>query len=270
VSRTPPARIAPETFIIQDHVTVNGDGGVVHLNAMLIRAAEPVVVDTGAPIHRDRFLDDLFGLIEPADVRWLFLSHDDVDHAGNLEPLVDACPNAVVVTTWMAAQRLAIGGARLPADRWRLLDDGDVLDAGDRALVVQRPLLYDAPATRGLFDTTTGVLWAADCFGALLPDPVVDAVDADDVTWRTGFMDFHQGMSPWCAAVEVGWWRRAVARFASRIPDVIASSHGPVVRDHCLTAAIDMLGELPAAPFAGQPPRPGLDQTVGSVPIEIV
>jgi hypothetical protein len=32
---------------------------VVQMNAMVIRGAEPIVVDTGCPIHRDGYLDDL-------------------------------------------------------------------------------------------------------------------------------------------------------------------------------------------------------------------
>ena len=77
-----PVQIAPETFVIQGHVEVGG-AGVMHVNSMLIRGAEPTVVDTGVPVDEDRFLRDLFALVDPGDVRWLFLSHDDIDHAGN-------------------------------------------------------------------------------------------------------------------------------------------------------------------------------------------
>mgnify|MGYP003296853863 CR=1 FL=1 len=29
-----------------------------------------------------QFLADVFSIVEPEDVRWIFLSHDDVDHSG--------------------------------------------------------------------------------------------------------------------------------------------------------------------------------------------
>ena len=51
---------------------------------MLIRGREPIIVDTGAPIHRLRWLEQVFSLVDPEDVRWIFLSHDDGDHIGGL------------------------------------------------------------------------------------------------------------------------------------------------------------------------------------------
>ncbi len=52
-TRFEPTRIAPETFLIHDHQG-EGTGPVsVALNAMVIRAAQPVVVDTGMPENRE-------------------------------------------------------------------------------------------------------------------------------------------------------------------------------------------------------------------------
>ena len=59
---------------------------------MVIRGAEPVVVDTGVPENRDQYLADVFSLVEPEDVRWVFISHDDVDHTGNVNAADGACP----------------------------------------------------------------------------------------------------------------------------------------------------------------------------------
>jgi glyoxylase-like metal-dependent hydrolase (beta-lactamase superfamily II) len=56
----------------------------------VIRRREPIVVDTGCPIHRDQYLDDLFAIVEADDLHWVFLSHDDVDHDGNLHQVIDA------------------------------------------------------------------------------------------------------------------------------------------------------------------------------------
>jgi glyoxylase-like metal-dependent hydrolase (beta-lactamase superfamily II) len=64
---------------------------------MVLRGAEPVVVDTGAPIHRDSVLQQVFSLVEPEDVRWIYLSHDDGDHTGALHELLAECPNAPMV-----------------------------------------------------------------------------------------------------------------------------------------------------------------------------
>src|SRR5262249_11529668 len=70
--RFEPTPIAPETFLVHNHHG-EGEGPVsVALNSMVIRAAEPVVVDTGVAENREQFLADVFSLVEPADVRWVF------------------------------------------------------------------------------------------------------------------------------------------------------------------------------------------------------
>jgi len=46
-------------------------------------------VDTGAPSNRRQWLDDAWNLVEPDDVRWVFLTHDDPDHAGNLRQVME-------------------------------------------------------------------------------------------------------------------------------------------------------------------------------------
>ena len=91
-TRFEPTQIAPETFVIHDH---HGEGQApvsVALNTMVIRAAEPVVVDTGMAENREQYLADVFSLVEPEDIRWVFISHDDVDHTGNVNALMERRP----------------------------------------------------------------------------------------------------------------------------------------------------------------------------------
>jgi hypothetical protein len=47
-------------------------------------------------------------------VRWIFLSHDDHDHRGNPDPVLDLCRGATVVTDAAMVGRL-IGDIELPS-----------------------------------------------------------------------------------------------------------------------------------------------------------
>ena len=47
--------IAPETYLIPN--LAPGEPGLVPVNSMVIRGAEPVIVDTGAPMHRAQWLE---------------------------------------------------------------------------------------------------------------------------------------------------------------------------------------------------------------------
>ena len=88
----PPTRVATDTFVIHQVQPALGQPLFVYLNSMVILGHEPVVVDTGTPANRETWLNDVFSLVEPEDVRWVFLSHEDVDHTGNLDQVMTACP----------------------------------------------------------------------------------------------------------------------------------------------------------------------------------
>ena len=118
-TRFEPTEVAPETFLIHDH---NGEGHApvsVGVNSMVIRAAEPVVVDTGVAENQDQYLADVFSPVDPEDIRWVFISHDDVDHTGNLNALMAAAPNATVVVNWFIQERMgATRGVSPLRQRW--------------------------------------------------------------------------------------------------------------------------------------------------------
>ena len=74
---------------------------------------------------------DMWSLVDPEDVRWVFLSHDDVDHYGNLGPVMEACPNATLLTSWFQWERLG----NLPdiaPHRMRWLEPNDSFEANGR------------------------------------------------------------------------------------------------------------------------------------------
>ena len=152
---------------------------------MVILGKEPMIVDTGTPANREQWLEDVFSLVEPTDVRWIFLSHDDVDHTGNLDEAMTACPNAKLVCNWAMVERHT-NCFDFPLDRCRWVMDGESLDIGDRTLHALRPPVYDSPTTRGLFDPTTGVYWAVDTFATPLPDPKMAIADLDPDFWDRG------------------------------------------------------------------------------------
>src|ERR1041384_3680900 len=103
--RVPPPKVAPGTYVIHEVQHALGEPLSVYLNSLVIQAAEPVIVDTGTARNRDAWLEDVFQLVEPDDVRWVFLSHDDADHTGNLTEVLEACPKAELVASWAITER---------------------------------------------------------------------------------------------------------------------------------------------------------------------
>jgi len=246
-----PQLVAPDTFLIPT-LAAQPDGFVA-VNSMVIRGAEPVIVDTGCSLVRDSWLASTFSVVEPQDVRWIFLSHDDHDHLGNLDAVLELCPQATLVASWAITGRLA-GDVPLPVERMRWLDAGDVLDAGDRTLQLVRPPLWDSPTTRGLYDPTTEVLWAVDSFGALVQGDVHEADDADPDLYAMSFAMLNQWNTPWLELVDPERFARHLERTATLPLTAVASAHGPIVRGERIAAAFEATRAFAAQPI---PPMPG-------------
>jgi flavorubredoxin len=162
-----PHRVAADTWLIPTFAAAPGLGHFA-AHSLVIRGEQPIVVDTGTSFVRDAWLHNAFSVVDPADVRWIFISHDDHDHVGNIDAVVELCPNATIVANFGVVARLALD-VELPLERMRWLEPGDTLDVGDRTLTLVRPPMFDAPSTRGFHDSATGVLWAVDAFGTLFP-----------------------------------------------------------------------------------------------------
>lgn len=220
--------------------------GSIFLNSAVIRAAQPVLVDTGTASNRTQWLEQVRAVVDLADVRWIFVSHDDPDHVGNLALLLELCPRATVLTSWFAVGRMALEqGIVLPLDRIRFVNDGDAVDVGDRVLRAVAPPIYDNPTTRGLFDPTTGFYWGGDCFGAPVGDFVVEAADVAAGDWEEGFLGMQRMLSPWHTLLDHHRFGAAVDHVQDLPITVAAGAHGPVVRGPRLEDAFRLLRTLP-------------------------
>jgi flavorubredoxin len=241
-----PYQIAEETFVIPWALEAPPVGHF-PMNSMVIRGAEPVLVDTGSPAVRAQWLEAAWSVVDPLDVKWVFLTHDDRDHAGNLLAVLAACPNATLLTTWFSIGRMA-DEWETPINRCRFVNDGDTIDVGDRTLVAKRPPLYDNPTTRALFDTRTSVVWAVDTFGTNLPTPMPDIGELTDDEFRDGQFFGGRLVSPWYTLLDTGKFRAVVDDFQRLGAEVAAGCHTPVLHGHRLAEAFDLLRQLPDVP----------------------
>ena len=253
-----PLRIADGTYLIRPLGQAPGAPVAMHVNSLVIQGAEPVIVDTNAKLLREPWAEQVVSLVEPQDVKWIFLSHDDTDHAGNLDMVLEMCPNATLVTSWFATERMA-GEMELPIDRQRWVGNGESFDAGDRTFVAVRPPIFDSPTTRGLYDTRTGVYWAADCFASLLPGHVTDTDEAPDDLWRDSFTFFAQMVSPWVLLTDPAKFVATVEEIARLDITAVAGGHMARLSGSRFGESLDLLRQLPFAPSAPLPGQADLD-----------
>jgi flavorubredoxin len=259
-----PLRLAPDTFLVRPLATPDGSPTGIHLSSMVILGAEPVLVDTSAALAVDGWSEQVFALVEPTDVRWVFLSHDQHDHTGNLAWVMARCPNATVVTSWLGHQRL-VGDVEVPLARQRWINDGDRLDVGDRELVAVRPPVFDAASTRGVFDPRTGVYWSSDAFGT----PVTEVVDhVDDLPpdrWADWSDRYSMLLSPWLEVASPAAFGRWVDRVDGLGASVIVGAHGPVLSGPTIDTALSRLRRLPGTELPPSLDQPALEDVLALI-----
>jgi flavorubredoxin len=260
----PPTKIAEDTWVIHQVQGALGQPLDIYLNSMVILGSEPVIVDTGTPANRAQWLEDVFSIVEPKDVRWIFLSHDDVDHTGNLDEALSACPNATVVCNWAMVERHT-NCFEFPLHRCRWVMDGESFDVGDRTLFAIRPPVFDSPTTRGLYDPKTQVYWAVDTFATPLPDASMGIADLDQDFWEFGLMLFALGaVSPWITMTDPVKYNRHVDRTQDLDIVTIAACHSPVIEGPYIEKAFDRIRQLATLDLPELPGQSILDQIVAA------
>jgi glyoxylase-like metal-dependent hydrolase (beta-lactamase superfamily II) len=261
-----------ETHRIDDHVTVLSDNlevpglGFLPVNAFVLHAREPVVVDTGVSLADRDFVSTLSSVIDPATVRWIWLTHPDRDHTGGLFKLLEAAPHARLVTTFLGVGIMSTEWS-LPLDRVHLLNPGQKLDVGDRTLHAFRPPLYDSPATVGFYDDLSRTCFSSDCFGAplataeLASGPDVRDVPAGEL--RGAQLLWAAVDSPWVHSTDTGRYMQTVSSIEAMDPGAILSTHLPPAIG-LGSQLFAMLADAPGAdPFVG-PDQQALQQMLAT------
>jgi glyoxylase-like metal-dependent hydrolase (beta-lactamase superfamily II) len=219
-----PRLAAADTESIVSYFPIPGYG-MLPVNAFLIRSVQPVLVDTGLGVLKEPFMQNLRSLIPLQDLRWLWLTHTDADHIGNLAQVLFEAPRLRVITTFLGMGKMLL--QQLPVDRLFLLNPGQYLDIGDRRLVAVRPPSYDAPETTGFFDTKTRALFSVDCFGALMKEPAEAAADMAPSDLREGLVIWTTVDSPWLHMADEGKFGRSLDLIRKLDPTIILSHHLP-------------------------------------------
>lgn len=218
-------RATPDIHALPSHLPLGGLG-LLPVQAYLIAAREPILVDTGLAVDRGRFEEALWSLVDPADLRWVVLTHDDRDHCGNLKEVLMAATGATVVTNALTVARLGEEWD-VPGRRVRAVNPGRTVALGDRTLSFLRPPSYDSPATLAVYDHAADALFSADSFGTVLPEVVDHAGDADRSAYLEGMALFTRANAPWTALVDPDRWDRALAQVRALDPAHVLSAHGP-------------------------------------------
>ena len=251
-------KATPDIDVLTTNFPIPGLGQLA-INSFVLHGDVPVLVDTGPVVERESFMTALKSVIDPADLRWIWLTHTDGDHIGALGQLLAEYPDLKVITTFLGVGIMSVSDP-LPMDRVHLVNPGQSITLGSRTLAAFRPPTFDNPSTTGFFDTSSGVLFPADCFGALLQDVPQNAADISEGDLREGQVFWATIDSPWMHQVDGGKLAHELDGVAKLEPSLILSSHLPAAPGGMIDQFLASLAAVPdAAPFVG-PDQVALEQ----------
>jgi len=233
--------------------------GLVPINAFVLKGTEPILVDTGAGVHAAEFMPALRSVIDPADLRWLWLTHTDFDHIGSLEALLTESPRLKVITTFLGVGIMGLT-APLPMDRVYLVNPGEKVALGNRSVTAVKPPVFDNPCTTGFYDERSAAFFSSDCFGALLQTVPQNAAELSEGDLRDGQVFWATVDSPWLHKVNRDTLVGELDGIRRMSPKVILSSHLPAAPGQFMDRFLNALAAAPdAKPFVG-PNQAALEQ----------
>lgn len=221
-----PYEVRPRIYALPSFIAL-GELGLLPINAYLVRGEAPYLVDTGAVADRNSFVAAVETLVDPGDIRFIYLTHADPDHIGALQALLALALRAKLITSFVASMKLDLMGIRVPAERLHILNPGERLDVDSHRLRVAKPPTFDSPETTAVYDTSLGVLFSSDSFGAPLPELVHFANDIPADELREREMSWASFDAPWVHDIDRERFGRTLQLFVKADPVWVLSSHLP-------------------------------------------
>lgn len=258
-----PRPVAPDTVSLTSYLPVPGFG-LLPVNAFVITGAQPMLVDTGLAALRGPFVEALRKVVDPQDLKWIWLTHTDPDHFGNLAAVLEAAPDARVITTFLGMGKMGLNGLALPPERAYLLNPGQRLNLGDRVLTALRPPSYDAPETTGFYDDSSRALFSADAFGALMHAPADEVAAIAPSALREGMLTWATVDAPWLNLTDAGRYAGALDLVRRVDPAVILGGHLPPASGRDRETLLSILTEAREAPIFSGPDQQMVEATMAA------
>jgi hypothetical protein len=161
-------------------LSANAEGQEVHYHVsayLVVGSRASILVDTGDPAHRDSVLAQLDQALAGRPLDFIFPTHPEIPHAGNVPTLLARYPSALVVGD------IRDYALHFPEYRDRLVAKaaGDVLDLGGREFRFLPAFIRDLENTLWGHDSGAGMMFVSDGFSYIHDIPAPDEEEEEPV-----------------------------------------------------------------------------------------
>ncbi|MDQ4503543.1 MBL fold metallo-hydrolase [Sinomonas sp. ASV322] len=240
-------RIADGVFWLGGCLSAFSAGEEVHYHVssyLVVGSRASLLVDTGDPAHRALVLDQLEAALGGRTLDYVFPTHPEIPHAGNLPALLERFPEARVVGDVRDyALHFPEFEGRFDARR-----PGDSIDLGGREFRFLPAHIRDLENTVWGHDSGARMLFVSDGFSFIHDVPLPDG-DDDEPVHRPGQCRLFSGEMPappsveqaaygtgralyWTKFVDVSTAFAEIERMLAELPtELIGPAHGNVIDD---------------------------------------
>lgn len=199
---------------------------------VLLNDGCPLIFDAGSHVHSSQIMADLKALLGDTSPHYIFLTHTELPHTGNLSVILKQWPDAKLVVSsailphvelpwWVKEEQIMYGYA------------GTEESYGGRHISFLDGILKDQPGTHWMFDAVTGTLFTADAFGYFFPESADQSCDDEldggiPIDWISRY---HAAAFRFLPYVDPNKMTADLDKvFAKREVRIIAPTHGNAIR----------------------------------------
>ncbi len=220
--------------IYQIGTSIAGEHGYESIQVyVLLNDGKPILIDTGCFIHKRQIMDELQELLKDNPPSFVFLTHTELPHTGNLGAILDIWPDIKVVIS-----SVLLPYSEMPyfvdSNKLMQVSPGETRKFGQRKLTFTDAILKDQPGTLWIYDNQTKTLFTADGFG-YLHDQTNQNQFSDEIQGgisQQWFEHYHRESFGFLHLVNAEKLNADLDRvFSKRTINILAPTHGSAIRN---------------------------------------
>lgn len=137
----------------------------VSYNSYLLLDEKTVLFDTVDWSISRQFLENIEHVLDGRDLNYLVINHMEPDHGASIEEILLRYPNVKIISTEKAFLLMRQFGFKIDGKIEEVVE-GDIKSFGNHVVTFVAAPMVHWPEAMVTFDTTNGVLFAADAFGS--------------------------------------------------------------------------------------------------------